>query len=62
MTRLLSSFAVLRERTEGRSVDASGRSAPLMTVLWVITAIGLAWVASYLAGGSSTAAPHAFYV
>lgn len=33
-----------------------------MTVLWVITAIGLAWVASYLAGGSSTAVPHAFYV
>jgi EAL domain-containing protein (putative c-di-GMP-specific phosphodiesterase class I) len=62
MTRPLSSFAVLRERTEGRSVDASGRSAPLMTVLWVITAIGVAWVASYLAGGSSTAAPHAFYV
>ena len=33
-----------------------------MTVLWVITAIGLAWVASYLAGGSSTAVPHAFYI
>lgn len=62
MTRPLSSFAVLRERTEGRSVDASGRSAPMMTVLWVITTIGVAWVATYLAGGSSTAAPHAFYV
>ena len=62
MTRLTSGLATIRERAEGRSVDASGQGAPLMTVLWVVIAIGLAWVATYLAGGSSTAVPHAFYV
>ncbi|MDP3399594.1 MAG: EAL domain-containing protein, partial [Brevundimonas sp.] len=62
MTHLASGLAAFRERAEGRSVGASGRSAPLMTVLWVVTAIGGAWVATYLAGGSSSAVPHAFYV
>lgn len=62
MTRFTSGFAILRERAEGRGVDASGQRAQLMTVLWVVIAIGLAWVATYVAGGSSTAVPHAFYV
>jgi diguanylate cyclase len=60
--RLLSGIAFLREQTESRSVDASGRTAPLISVLWVVTALGLAGVITYLAGGSSTAVPHAFYL
>ena len=62
MTRFRSGVAILRERAEGRGVDASGQSAQPITVSWVIAAIGLAWVATYLAGGSSTAVPHAFYI
>ena len=29
---------------------------------WVATGVGLAWLATYLAGGTSTAVPHAFYL
>jgi len=62
MTRLLSSLAALRERTESRTIEPPGRPVRLLTLGWVATGVGFAWLATYVAGGTSTAVPHAFYL
>ena len=52
----------LRDRTEGRTLAASSSGDPVLGWILVVGGIVAAWGASYLAGGSKTAAPHIFYV
>lgn len=55
-------FEALRDRTEGRTLAASSSGDPVLAWSLVAGGIVAAWGASYLAGGSKTAAPHIFYV
>jgi EAL domain-containing protein (putative c-di-GMP-specific phosphodiesterase class I) len=52
----------LRQRTERRTVAASAEGAAAAAGMLSVGALGLAWIATYAAGGSKTALPHAFYV
>ena len=55
-------MAGVRARTAGRTVDASlGADAAFAGLLAAGTLV-IAWLASYAAGGSHTALPHAFYI
>jgi diguanylate cyclase len=52
----------LRARTESRTIDASTSADPAMTVLLVVVTLLVSYGGTYVAGGSRTALPHAFYV
>ncbi len=55
-------MSALRERTEGRTVSASSGADAGFAWIVIAGAVGLAWIATYVGGGSKTALPHAFYV
>lgn len=54
--------AHLTERTKHRTVAVSAQGDAIAAILFSVGAVVLAWVATYAAGGSKTAVPHAFYV
>ncbi|HEU5084589.1 MAG TPA: EAL domain-containing protein [Acidimicrobiales bacterium] len=55
-------LAALRDRTESRTVAASSTGSWVATVLLIVATLAAAWALTYLAGGSKSALPHAFYV
>lgn len=55
-------LARLRARTEDRTVEATTGGDVGLTGAVVVTGVVLVWAATYLAGGSMTAVPHAFYL
>lgn len=55
-------IARVREHAERRTIAASANGDAVATLLVAVATLALAWVASYAAGGSRSALPHAFYV
>ncbi|MEX2501589.1 MAG: hypothetical protein WD336_04375, partial [Trueperaceae bacterium] len=49
-------------RSHGTQLSLAGASRPLLAAVAVAVMLGGAWLLTYAAGGSHTAAPHAFYL
>ena len=55
-------LAAIRDRTENRTVGASSNGDALLACLLIVGGLVVAYLATYAAGGTKTALPHAFYV
>lgn len=62
MVTVQNRLAALRDRTESRTVAASASGSGAATALVILVTLAAAWALTYVAGGSQSALPHAFYV